>query len=132
MVHIVSARLVSDDSARILHEHHVVTLDRRGHGTLLQGTSQLFRIHWRYIDEVGDAHYFTGPVSLAAFTSESFVWVVFLRHDSMVLRIPQRSVHSTTKASFVAIDLRAIDELLLRQVWQLARLKEVSRLNETN
>lgn len=113
MVNIFTTAFVGDDSASILHKHVVVALDSHGDGSLLEGTSQLLWVHLGNIDEVRNADSRLGPVSLATLASQPLVGVVLLEHHAVVLSVPESAVHGTTKAAFVAVNLGAVDKLLL-------------------
>ena len=113
VVNVVTTTLVSDHTACILHEHHVIALHSYCNWSFLYGSSQLLWIHGRHIDKISDAHSLSGPVSLATFTGEPLVRIVFFKHDAMILPIPESSIHGSSKASFVTIDLCAVNKLLL-------------------
>ena len=113
VVNVMTATLVSDYTTSVLHEHKVVSLKGHSDGSFLNSTSQLLRVHRRHINEVSNTNCLLGPVGLAAFTSETLVGVVKLHHDSVVLCVPESTVHSTAKAALVSVDLSAVNKLLL-------------------
>ena len=71
------------------------------------------------------------PVRLAAVTGQTLVRIVDLKHDSVVLRVPERTVHRAAHASLVTIYLRAVHQLLLANIFKNPSLEEVSTLYDT-
>ena len=96
MVNIVPTAQVRDDAPRVLHEDNAIRLKRDGHWTFLNRTSQLFRVHWRDIHKGLDPCSLFGPVRQAAISCQSFVRVVHLVHDAVILRVPECTIHCST------------------------------------
>jgi len=48
-----------------------------------------------------------------------------LEHNTVILSVPESTIHGATEAAMVAVDLRAVHKLLLADIAQLALFKEV-------
>ena len=115
-----------------MHENDLVALYSHCNWALLDGTCELLWVHSGNINKVSDPCCLFRPIGFASVARKSLVRVVSLRHDSMILCVPKCTVHCSTHAALVPIDLRAVNELLLANIDQMPRFKEVSTLNDTS
>ena len=132
MVNIFTTTFISDNTTSVLHEYHAVTLNSHSNWTFLDSSCQLLWIHLWYVNKVGDPDSRHGPISPAAFSCKPLVWVVCFEHDAMVLSVAECTIHSSTQASLVTIDLCAVDKLLLTQINSLTCFEPVVCLHEAS
>jgi len=125
MVDFFATTLISDYTTRILNEYDVVCLNGDSYGSILKCTHKLVRTHWRNVHKVGNANSILTPISFASLTGKSFIWIVDLHHDSVILSISESTVHNATHATFVSIDCSTVNQLLFTNIMKLTGLKKM-------
>ena len=125
MVDFFATTLISDYTTRILNEYDVVCLNGHSYRSILKRTHELVRTHWRNVHKVSNANSILTPISSASLTGKSFIWIVDLHHDSVILSISESPIHSATHAAFVSIDRSTVNQLLFTNIMKFAGLKKM-------